>query len=193
MLFIKNSYTNLIKVDWRLEIFETKRLVVRGLKSRDKINYIELLSDPEIINPIPQARLSESQILDKFYDNLNLKWSDLSRSKYTCGIFEKGNPEMIGLCLFLTNDENDKELGYRFRSNYWGKGYGTEIAKGMIDHYFNSLNVDRVAADVNTKNIGSAKILEKFMKPMKEFFNQERHCRVRRYIIEKSDWIDEQG
>lgn len=172
-----------------MKVFETKRLVVKSLKSRDKNNFIELLSDPKIINPIPQSILSESQILDKFNENLNLEWSDLRRESYTCGIFEKDNPEMIGLCLFLTNDENDKELGYRFRSNYWGKGYGTEIARGMIDYYFNRLNVEKVAADVNIENIGSVKILEKFMKPVKEFFNQERNCTVRRYIIEKNDWL----
>jgi len=101
----------------KMKVFETKRLVVKSLKSRDKNNFIELLSDPKIINPIPQSILSESQILDKFNENLNLEWSDLRRESYTCGIFEKDNPEMIGLCLFLTNDENDKELGYRFRSN----------------------------------------------------------------------------
>lgn len=177
----------------KMKVFETKRLVVKSLKSSDKNNFIELLSDPKVIDPIPQSRLSEIQILDKFNENLNLEWSDLRRESYTCGIFEKDNPEMIGLCLFLTNDENDKELGYRFRSNYWGKGYGTETARGMIDYYFNRLNVEKVAADVNTKNIGSAKILEKFMKPIREFYNQERHCMVRRYIIEKTDWIDQQG
>ncbi|MBO3099872.1 GNAT family N-acetyltransferase [Gelidibacter pelagius] len=172
-----------------MQIFETKRLLVRSLKSRDKKNFIELLSDPKIIDPIPQSRFSETQILDKFSENLNLKLSDLHRERYTCGIFEKENPEMIGLCLFLTNDENDKELGYRFRSNYWGKGYGTEVTLGMIDHYFNTLNAEKVAADVNIENIGSSKILEKFMKPVKEFFNHERNCKVRRYIIEKNDWV----
>lgn len=52
---------------------------------------------------------------------MNLKLKDLQRENHTCRIFEKGNPEMIGLCLFLTKDENDKELGYRFRIEYWEK------------------------------------------------------------------------
>ena len=170
-------------------IFETKRLTVRSLENNDKQNFIELLSDPKIIDPIPQSRLSESQILDKFQQNVNLKVRDLQRGKYTCGIFEKGNPEMIGLCLFLTNDDNDKELGYRFRNDFWGKGYGTETTRGMIHHYFNVLNVEKITADVNTENIGSVKILEKFMKPLKEFFNEERNCTVRRYSIEKENWL----
>ena len=81
-------------------MFETERLVVRSLESKDKNKFIELLSDPKIINPIPQSRFSETQILDKFQEHLNLECKDLHREKYTCGIFEKGNPEMIGLCLF---------------------------------------------------------------------------------------------
>ncbi|RXJ44265.1 GNAT family N-acetyltransferase [Gelidibacter gilvus] len=172
-----------------MKVFETKRLVVRSLESKDKNNFIELLSDPKIIDPIPQSRFSETQILDKFHENLNLERSDLHREKYTCGIFEKANPEMIGLCLFLTNDETDIEFGYRFRFNSWGKGYGTEIARGMIDHYFNTINAEKVAADVNTHNIGSVKILEKLMAPVREFFNEERRCMVRRYSIEKNNWL----
>lgn len=172
-----------------MKIFETERLVILSLERKDQNNFVELLSDPKIIEPIPQPRLTERQILDKFHENLNLKPSDLQRDKYICGIFEKGNPEMIGLSLFLTNDDNEKELGYRFRTNYWGKGYGTEIAKGILDFYFNILNVKKVAADVNTDNLGSARILGKFMKPVKEFFNEDRNCNVRRYEIEKSNFL----
>ena len=79
---------------------------------------------------------------------------------------------MIGLCLFLTNDETDKELGYRFTFNSWGKGYGTEIAREMIDYYLNTINAEKVAADVNTDTIGSVQILEKLMTPIREFFRR---------------------
>ena len=148
-----------------------------------------MLSHPKIIDPIPQSRFSETQILDKFQEHLNLECKDLHREKYTCGIFEKGNPEMIGLCLFLTNDETDKELGYRFTFNSWGKGYGTEIARGMIDYYLNTINAEKVAADVNTETIGSVKILEKLMTHMWEFFNEERRCMARRFSVEKNNWL----
>ena len=168
-----------------MELFETKRLVVKSLERKDQENFFELLANPEIIEPIPQLALSKGQMLDKFHENLNLEWHDLHRNTYCCGIFEKGNPEMIGLCLFLTNDEKDRELGYRFRVHSWGKGYGTEITKGMIAYYMNVLNVEKVAADVNIENIGSVKILEKFMNPVKEFFNHERRCTVRRYCVVK--------
>lgn len=172
-----------------MRIFETKRLVIKSLESKDQNNFIELLSDPRIIDPIPQLKLSEIQILEKFTESLNLKVSVLEKEKCACGIFEKGNPEMIELCLFLTNNLNEKELGYRFRVNNWGKGYGTETTKGMIDYYFNELNVEKVTADVNIENIGSVKILNKFMKPVGEFFNERDNCTDRRYEIDKNSWL----
>lgn len=72
-----------------MKIFETERLMIKTLESKDQDNFTNLLSDPKIIEPIPQSRLTERQILDKFYENLILKLSDFQREKYTCGIFEK--------------------------------------------------------------------------------------------------------
>lgn len=169
-------------------LFKTKRLIVKSLESSDLNYFEELLSDPNIIAPIPQTKFTESQILERFNENLNLK-SISEKKKCACGIFEKGNPEMIGLCLFLTNNENEKELGYRFRVNYWGKGYGTETTKGMLDYYFNVLGATKVTADVNIENIGSVKILDKFMKPVHEFFNEIDNCTDRRYEINKNNWL----
>src|SRR5690606_17691830 len=88
-----------------MKIFETERLLIKSLEATDQNNFIELLSDPRIITPIPQPKLLESQILERFHKNLNIKLSTLKNEKCVCGIFEKGNPEMIGLSLFLINDE----------------------------------------------------------------------------------------
>lgn len=171
-----------------MKIFETKRLVIKSLERKDLNNFIELFSAPKIIDPIP-AKYTKSEILDRFNKNLNLKKSVLEKKKCACGIFEKGNSEMIGLCLFLTNDENEKELGYRFRVNYWGKGYGTETIQGIIDYYFNDLNIEKITADVNIENVGSVKILNKFMKPVREIYNKRDNCTDRRYEIERKNWL----
>ena len=99
-------------------------MIIETIGNKDQKDFFELLSDPKIIEPIPQPKFSENQMLEKFSESLNLK-SVLEIERCACGIFEKENPEMIGLALFLTNDENEKELGYRFKVKYWNKGYGT--------------------------------------------------------------------
>ncbi|MCG8575348.1 MAG: GNAT family N-acetyltransferase [Flavobacteriales bacterium] len=171
-----------------MKIIETERLVIKSLDTADKVYFAELFTDPDVLELIPQKAFTEEQITERFNKNLNLELSDLANQKCACGIFEKGNSELIGLALFLSNEENEKELGYRFRKKYWGKGYGTETTKGMLEFYFNTLNVTKVMADVNTANVGSVKILDKFMTPVKEFFNERDNCTDRRYELKKENW-----
>lgn len=170
-----------------MKIFDTDRLDVRRLELKDKDYFIELLSKPEIISPIPQIEFSSEKILEIFEKDIAL--TNVLDNRCACGVFEKAKSELIGLALFLKNDENDFELGYRFRVEYWGKGYGTEIAKGMIDYYFNDLNVQKVAADANVENMGSIKILSKWMNPVRDFYNPQDKCTDRRFSIEKKNWI----
>lgn len=172
-----------------MKIFETNRLVIKSFEQRDKDFFIELLSDPKIIDPVPQPKLSIEKIIAKFDASLNFSGKPIKNKENIWGVFEKQNIEMIGVCALLTNDENDWELGYRFRTNYWGKGYGTETTKGIIDFCFNHLNINKVAADVNIENSGSVKILNKFMNPVNEFFNENDNCTDRRYHIEKNNWL----
>lgn len=174
-----------------MKIFETERLIVKSLENTDKEYFAEMFTDRKILELIPQKPFTENQITDRFNKNLNLKLSDLNKQKCVCGIFEKGNSKMIGLSLFLINEQNEKELGYRFRTDYWGKGYGTETTKGMLKYYFNVLNTEKVTADVNIENIASVKILDKFMKPITEFFNVRDNCTDRRYELGKNNWLQQ--
>jgi ribosomal-protein-alanine N-acetyltransferase len=169
-----------------MRLFETERLEIRGLKSDDKEHFSELFTDPKVLELIPQKAFSEDKITTIFNKSLSFDLSDLNNQKCACGIYEKGHTELIGLALFLINDDDEKELGYRFRVNYWGKGYGTETTKGMLEYYFKQMNVSKVTADVNIANLGSVKILEKFMKPVREFFNERDNCTDRRYELEKT-------
>tara|TARA_B110000114_G_C14833507_1_gene293654 strand:+ start:35 stop:565 length:531 start_codon:yes stop_codon:yes gene_type:complete len=172
-----------------MKIFETERLSIRSLENVDKKYFAELFTDPKILELIPQKAFTQDQITDRFNKSLNLELSDLKDQKRACGIYEKEKPEMIGLALFLINEDGEKELGYRFRASFWGKGYGTETTKGMLEYYFQEMNVDKVMADVNIANIGSVKILNKFMEPVSEFFNERDDCTDRRYELEKNNWL----
>ena len=74
------------------------------------------------------------------------------------------------------------------REKFWRKGFGTEIAKGLISFGFDKMKMKmkKITADVDTKNLNSVKILEKFMSSRKEFFNESDNCVDRRYEILKN-------
>ena len=150
-----------------MSLFTTERLYVKHLDIQDKTSFIELLADPDIINQVPQAEFSEQEISDRFKKGVNLNTNPLSNIKNYWGIYKIGSTELIGLTMLLTNDEGDRELGYRFRTHVWGKGYGKEIAKGTIHYCFKTLGLKKLTADADIKNIASIKILSLFFIPEK--------------------------
>jgi len=171
-----------------MTLFETKRLIIKKLKPSDKTNFSELFTDPKILELIPQKALNESQISKRFDKALNFQINDLKNNKCALGIYEKNDDDLIGLAAFLINEDNDKELGYRLRVDYWRKGYGKETVLGMLEYYFKKMEVSKVTADVNIENLGSVNILNKFMNPVLEFFNESDNCTDRRYAITKEEY-----
>lgn len=163
-------------------IFETERLVVRNLIIKDEHSFFEIMGDPQVRNPVPRKILSidESFIqLKKF-----IKMDTLEAKTRVWGIAKKEDSNhIIGLCGFLTNDENDREIAYSLSKVFWGFGFGTEIVEGLIEYGFKILKVQKITADVNINNKKSIKILDKFMSPNKTFFNEEDNCYDVRYII----------
>ncbi|PKH51145.1 hypothetical protein CXF68_10805 [Tenacibaculum sp. Bg11-29] len=170
-------------------IFQTKRLFVKAIDEVHKNEFTELLTANEIIATIPQKRPSDENVEIKFQQALSFEGNIKVNKKTILGIFEKDKNELIGLAAFLTNNDLDRELGYRFRESYWGKGYATEIAEEMINYSFNILKIEKITADVWVKNIASIKVLSKFLKPVKEFYNENDDCTDKRYELLKKDWI----
>jgi [ribosomal protein S5]-alanine N-acetyltransferase len=52
-------------------------------------------------------------------------------------------------------------LGYCFTEAAWGNGYGTEAAGAVVRWAFETLDLNRVQAETDTRNLASARVLEK--------------------------------
>ncbi|MCG8306878.1 MAG: GNAT family N-acetyltransferase [Cytophagales bacterium] len=53
------------------------------------------------------------------------------------------------------------EIYYKLLPKYWGKGYATEVSKGLIKAGFEQFNLHRVEAGVAIDNVPSIRVLEK--------------------------------
>ncbi|MCH2231177.1 MAG: GNAT family N-acetyltransferase [Crocinitomicaceae bacterium] len=168
-------------------IFETDRLIVRQLHESDKRAYFDMMGNPNVMSLIPRKIMSKDES-DKHLAQF-IKNNAQQISTKVWAIQLKAENEFIGLCAFLKNNENEDEIGYRLRENYWGVGYGTEITKGLIDFGFKHLNTDLITADVYVDNLRSIKILEKFFSRDIEFFNTEDQCTDRRYKLTRKEWL----
>ncbi|MEU5217433.1 GNAT family protein [Streptomyces sp. NPDC020807] len=52
-------------------------------------------------------------------------------------------------------------LGYVFDPEAWGHGYATETAHAVLRWAFDTLDLNRVQAETDTRNVASARVLEK--------------------------------
>lgn len=55
----------------------------------------------------------------------------------------------------------DVELGYALGSRWWGRGYATEAATGILEEAFGPLDLARVVAVAKRENTGSLNVLRK--------------------------------
>ncbi len=73
------------------------------------------------------------------------------------------------MCGFL-NENYGIDFGYRYSKISWGKGFGFEAAKTVLNHGFSELGLEKVVALTAEENYGSIRILEKLVFKYQEKF-----------------------
>ncbi|MGW2304370.1 GNAT family N-acetyltransferase [Streptomyces sp. NPDC001809] len=58
-------------------------------------------------------------------------------------------------------DFRSASLGYVFETAAWGHGYATETARAVLGWSFDALDLNRVQSETDTRNVASARVLEK--------------------------------
>jgi len=70
--------------------------------------------------------------------------------------------KVIGGCgIFITENPLIGEVGWIINKRYWNRGYGTEVGKALLKFGFEKLNLEKIFATCDSRNIGSYRIMEK--------------------------------
>ena len=78
------------------------------------------------------------------------------------GVVENASEQLIGVInLNLSPENNRGEFGYFIGKNYWGKGFGTEAARLLLQYGFEELKLNRIYAAAFKENRGSSRVMEK--------------------------------
>lgn len=85
------------------------------------------------------------------------------------------------------NDTEEYQIAYRLREKHWGKGFGKEIAVGLIEYCFEGLGLGEVVAYVQVGNEGSIRILEGLMTFEEELYAERAQGMERKYRKGKDD------
>jgi RimJ/RimL family protein N-acetyltransferase len=74
-----------------------------------------------------------------------------------------GDDAFLGWCSLSrwNADHRSASLGYCFDDAAWGHGYATEAARTLLGWAFDTLDLNRVQAEADTRNVASGRVLEK--------------------------------
>lgn len=142
-------------------IIETERLrlVEPGEQHIDSI--VNVLNDPEIYAntltiPYPYTRDDAVAALERF------RKTHVNDEGMVRFIVAKDSGELVGSVGFEFKDDRQRaELGYAIGRAWWGKGFATEAAEGVVRHAFEVRGVPLVTAHAMLHNPASSRVLEK--------------------------------
>ena len=69
----------------------------------------------------------------------------------------------IGICTLFAFSEQCRraEVGYGLVSQAWGRAYMDEALRALLGHGFTTLQLNRIEADIDPRNVASARSLER--------------------------------
>ena len=106
------------------------------------------------------------------------------RTRYALAIINNNENRLIGAGELNIRDIHNKkgEIGYIINPNYWGKGIATDVATLLIGFGFHQLQLHRIYATCDPRNIGSIRVLEKA--------GMTKEGRIRGDLLMKDGWRD---
>lgn len=141
--------------------FSTRDLHLRPSNDTDAESMFTMLSDPESMKYWCDKPISD---LEAAVEVLNKDLESDAQGNSMCwAVTFKGHDKMIGKCiLFQFSQQNRRaEIGYLLNREYWRQGLMHQALEAVIDFAFNTLDLHRIEADVDTQNAGSLGILKK--------------------------------
>lgn len=143
----------------------TARLIIR-LAERDDLDALSTLhSDAEITRYIPHMHWMTRADADLWFARLLERRE--TQSAMQCVIVKRAtnnaNEAVIGTAMLFNFEMASQlaEIGYLLSREHWGEGYAAEAMTTFIDFSFATLNLRRLEATVDVRNVASNKLLQR--------------------------------
>lgn len=143
-------------------IFTTEHFIIRQCTMADAQDIVVFWNDPEVMKYIGDGTWSGGIAV---VNDLLKKYIDAYQKHPSLGdwaVVDKQTNSVIGeASLEPTSNNNEFEAGYVLRKDYWGKGFATEILRGLIAYGFSHAECRSIMAITMPANLASIKVMEK--------------------------------
>jgi len=141
----------------------TARLILRAPKAEDLTRLFAIYGDPATHQFNPAGPLTELRQAETLLEGWLKHWREHGYGQWAIATREA--PDQVigfgGIALYHYLDDERLNLGYRFDTAAWGKGYATELGTAALAFAFADLNAEQVFALVRPAHSASIGVLEK--------------------------------
>src|SRR4029079_6979353 len=139
----------------------TDRLLLRPVAATDAPAIFAIRSDPTIMRYASSLPLTSPDQAEAFIARESAGMA--ARESLRLGLQRLGDAALIGTCiLFHMNAQCRRaEVGYELRHDAWGRGYMHEALRALLHFGFTELGLNRIEADIDPRNVASARSLER--------------------------------
>ncbi len=143
-------------------IIRSERLVLREFVAEDFGAVHEYATDPEVVRFMPWGPNTEDETRAFIERSLEAQRREPRRAFELAVTLAEGS-RLIGGCGIRVSAPSDlgADMGYCLRRDCWGRGLGTEAARAIVGFGFERLGMHRIIATCDTKNVASARVLDK--------------------------------
>lgn len=139
---------------------ETERLILRRMTLDDVVPVFRTTGDPEVMRYYSSGPDATLEIARSRVQEVVDHWEKYGYGDWV--VIEKSTNAIIGYSGLLFADYlQAMTLGYGFERASWGKGFATEAAKAVIHEAFTVVNLPRLIATVDPRNLASMHVLRK--------------------------------
>jgi RimJ/RimL family protein N-acetyltransferase len=145
----------------KLPTIEADRVRLRHLEESDTDSLFDIFSDPEAMRFWSWSPFKERAEAAKLLGEIQEFWRQ--KSLFQWGIALKEDDKIIGTTTLFRLDAKSRraEIGYILNRRHWGNGYANEALTALLDFAFGKMNLHRVEADIEPRNRGSVKTVER--------------------------------
>ncbi|MDV2685560.1 GNAT family N-acetyltransferase [Alkalihalophilus lindianensis] len=161
---------------------ETNRLLLRLFNETDAPEVTKLCNNYNLYKntlylPYPYSIEDALSWMKNHLDHFN------ENKSYEFAITDKVTGKLLG-AIALTNNQrfNHGEMAYWIGQEYWGNGYATEAAKGILQFAFVEKNYNKVFARYFNSNSASGKVIEKIC--------MKKEGILKEHVIKENKYID---
>jgi ribosomal-protein-alanine N-acetyltransferase len=137
----------------------TTRLTLRPPRRGDEADLFAIHSDPLVMRYFSEPPWLDPERAARQIDDDAGRFEREESFRFAIVLADTGR--QIGNCtLFALHRQNRRaEVGYALAQQYWGHGYMAEAMRALLAFAFTELDLHRLEADIDPRNLASATLL----------------------------------